>query len=458
MNSVRTKYLISAAIAILVIASIPLIGVTSVDADDNQGMMIDFGYWDVVWVDMTFTEDMDGYSALEAACHIKDYDIVYLDDGSVYSINGQINLVGMQWGLYYISGSDWKPVEDPSQLKASDHMLLCWARAADADSVMPGTDSTGHSYYNYALEGVSTKTGEKLKVVSLAPSVTETLCSVSGIDYIIGTDLYSNYPEEISELKDNGTISVIGGYTDPNYEWIIKIAPDVVFCDGGTGEHVSIADKLRKSGISCVVLYDCVDIDTLYKNIWIAASAIGFSENANSEINDIRETINVVSGIGGNTGKRIFVALSADPSPWTAGSDTFMTDIVSTDGGYNVFSSQSSSWFMVSKEQIYAKQPDIIIIISSGSVTTEKEYQSLLNSIDPVWKETPAYRNGEVYVFSESAADILSRPGPRLSEAAELLAKIFNPDAFTQLDPMDTVPKYFGDDYQDYLKYQAVSE
>ena len=53
-----------------------------------------------------------------------------------------------------------------------------------------------------------------------------------------------------------------------------EIGPYVVICDGGTGEHVSIANKLRKSGVDCVVLYDATDVEKLYDNIWITASAL----------------------------------------------------------------------------------------------------------------------------------------------------------------------------------------
>lgn len=455
MRQIRAKYAMSSVIVVLIVAAIPMVGLTTTSEDDSRGLMIDFGYWDTVWVEMTFSEGLDGYGVLEEACHIMGYEIGYSADGSVYSVNGQSNLVGMTWTLYSLSDGAWAEVSDPSSLVASDHTILCWARSSGADSVMPGTDYSGYTYYGYADEGVSRATGESLRIVSLAPSVTETLCEVDGIEYIVGTDLYSDYPEGIVEAKENGTITVIGGYTDPNYEWIIKLAPDIVFCDGGTGEHVTMADKLRKSGINCVVLYDAVDVDTVYKNLWICASALGFSENANQVINEMQYTIDVVAGISGVTNKRVFVTLSADPSPWTAGSDTYMTDLIENVGGYNVFSTQSSSWFMVSKEQIYAKQPDVIIIISSSTISTQEEYDALLDSLDPVWKETPAYQNGEIYVFCDSAGDLLSRPGPRLAEAAELLAKILNPEAFTNRDPLDTLPKFIGDDYTDYLRYQV---
>ena len=311
--------------------------------------------------------------------------------------------------------------------------------------------------YSYADNGYSLRTGEKLKVVSLAPSVTETICAVGGLDYIVGTDLYSNYPEGVTQAKNDGKIKNVGGYSDPNYEWIVKLGPDVVFCEGGTGEHVAMADKLRKSGIDCVVTYDVTNVEKLYDNIWIVASAMGLSGNANSVISAFRGTIDAVAGvIGYQASVRTFVALSADPSPWTSGSDTFASDIISKVSGTNVFDSQSSSWFMVSKEQIHSKQPQVIIIVHSGEITTQEQYDQVMGWIDPVWQETPAYRNGNVYLFTGKAADLLSRPGPRLCEAAELLGKALHPDSFLQRDPLDSIPKYLGNDYDIYLTYQRA--
>lgn len=452
------KMTLSFVISILVVASIPIIGLTVAETDNTEGVVIDFGYWDVVWIPMTFNEGMNGNDALERACEINGYPLVYEDDEktTVFSVDEQVNLMDVRWNMYVLESGGWKAVNDPQDIEVADHKLICWARASGADTVVPGTDTTGFKYYGYAENGFSASTGEKLKVVSLAPSVTEILASVGGTDLIVGTDRYSNYPEEIVEKRNKGEISLVGGYSDPNYEWIIKLNPDIVFCDGGAGEHISIADKLRKSGINCVVLYDAVDVETLYGNIWIAASALGLSDNANSSIYSAKNTINNIIGVVGTQAtKRVFFALSADPSPWTSGSGTFVSDLISKVSGVNVFDSQSSSWFMVSKEQIHVKQPNvIIIIIHEGKITTEEEYDEIVNRLDSVWKETPAFRNGEVYIFSGAAADILSRPGPRLAEACELLGKILYPEQFTNRDPLDTIPRWFCDDYSLYLKYQ----
>lgn len=450
--------MMSASLLVLIVVSVPLVGLTAEEVDGTSGVVIDFGYWDVTWTELVFQEDTDGFGALEMACDLNGYELVYRDTEhtSVSSIDGQGNLVGMTWGMYILDDGSWSPVDDPSDVDVSEVGIVCWARASGPEGVVPGSDGTGFSYYGYARDGISLKTGESLRIVTLAPSITETVCALGGMDLIVGTDVYSDHPSEIVERRGSGEIARIGGYTDPNYEWIIKLAPDIVFCDGGTGEHVSMADKLRKSGIDCVVLYDATDVEKLYDNLWIVASAMGMSSNANSVIAAERSTMDTITGIiGVQSERRVFVSLSISPSPWTSGSDTYMSDLIGRTGSVNIFDSQASSWFMVSKEQIYSKQPNVIIVIYDGrEITTQEEYQSLLDSMDPVWKQTPAFRNGEVYIFSGDAADVLSRPGPRLSEAAELLAKAFFPGQFTDRDPLDILPKYLGDDYADYLRYQ----
>jgi len=459
MTAHRTKLVITFSVLAAVLVLTPAVGLTHAEAEGRSGVVIDFGYWSTSWVGVDFGDGMDGYRALEKACELRGYPLVYQDDErtKVFSVNDQSNLQGKIWGMYLLDGDVWVGCDDPGSVMLGRGDIAAWARASGPDDVIPGTDQSGFTYYSYADGGRSLRTGEKLKVVSLAPSVTETICSVGGLDYIIGTDLYSNYPSGVAAAKEDGRIRNVGGYSDPNYEWIVKLGPDVVFCEGGTGEHVSMADRLRKSGINCVVTYDVSTLDILYDNIWIVASAMGLSENANSVIQALRGTVDAVSGvIGYQAPVRTFIALSADPSPWTSGSGTFASDMISKVSGSNVFDSQSSSWFMVSKEQIHSKQPRAIIILHSKEVSSQEEYDAIMERIDPVWRETPAFRDGNVYIFSGKAADLLSRPGPRLSQAVELLGKALHPGSFLGRDPLDAIPKYLGSDYMEYLSYQRV--
>ena len=459
MQASTIKLVSAAVIAILAVTGISVIGFTADSVDARQGVMIDFGYYEVDWIEMEFPEGMTGDQALDAACAERSYPIVKDPDGSVYSVNSKTELEKVEWGMYVLDSSgNWSPVADPSGYDVSKEKIISWARTGVGSAMMPAVDQTGFTYYSYAKLGKNPM-GEDLKIVTLAPSVTETVCAVGGLDYIVGTDRYSDYPNGLVSRQNNGTISIVGGYTDPNFEKVVAENPDIVFLDGGTGEHVTMADKFRKSGINCVVLYNAVTTDDLLKNLWICASALGFPERGNDYITDVSEAINNVCRIADLQDKKVFVALGVSDSPYTAGSGTYITNMLESLGARNIFANDSNSWFMASKEAVYERQPDIIIIIHDAEqITSQREYRTLVSHFNDMWKRTPAYANGEVYVFSGDAASLLSRAGARLPESLELLAKIMDPESFINEDPTDVVGvKYYNDSYNDpdngYLRY-----
>ena len=459
MQASTIKLVSAGIIAILAVTGISVIGFTADSVDARQGVMIDFGYYEVDWIEMEFPEGMTGDQALDAACAERSYPVVKDSDGSVYSVNSKTELEKVEWGMYVLDSSgNWSPVADPSGYDVSKEKIISWARTGAGSAMMPAVDQTGFTYYSYAKLGKNPM-GEDLKIVTLAPSVTETVCAVGGLDYIVGTDRYSDYPNGLVSRQNNGTISIVGGYTDPNFEKVVAENPDIVFLDGGTGEHVTMADKFRKSGINCVVLYNAVTTDDLLKNLWICASALGFPERGNDYISDVSEAINNVCRITDLQDKKVFVALGVSDSPYTAGSGTYITNMLESLGARNIFANDSNSWFMASKEAVYERQPDIIIIIHDAEqITSQREYRTLLSHFNDLWKRTPAYTNGEVYVFSGDAASLLSRAGARLPESLELLAKIMDPESFINEDPTDVVGvKYYNDSYNDpdngYLRY-----
>lgn len=459
MQAATVKLVSAAVIAMLAVTGISVIGFTADSVDARQGVMIDFGYYEVDWIEMEFSEGMTGDQALDAACAERSYPVVKDPDGSVYSVNSKTELEKVEWGMYVLDSSgNWSPVAEPSGYDVSKEKIISWARTGVGSAMMPAVDQTGFTYYSYAKLGKNSM-GEDLKIVTLAPSVTETVCAVGGLDYIVGTDRYSDYPNGLVSAQKSGKVSIVGGYTDPNFEKVVAENPDIVFLDGGTGEHVTMADKFRKSGINCVVLYNAVTTDDLLKNLWICASALGFPERGNDYITDVSEAINNICRIADLQDKKVFVALGVSDSPYTAGSGTYVTNMLESLGARNIFANDSNSWFMASKEAVYERQPDIIIIIHDAEqITSQREYRTLLSHFNDLWKRTPAYANGEVYVFSGDAASLLSRAGARLPESLELLAKIMDPESFINEDPTDVVGvKYYNDSYNDpdngYLRY-----
>lgn len=460
MRASSVKVVLAAVISVTAVMGVAVVGFTVDAADSKQGVMLDFAYYNVEWVEMEFPDEMTGTAALYEACHLKGYpEPETNDDGTVHSVNGRPELVNVKWGMYVLaSDGSWKEVENPSEYDVSHEKIISWARTGSGSEMMPAVDQTGFTYYSYARDGKNAE-GEHLKIVTLAPSVTETVCAIGGLQYIVGTDRYSDYPVGLVNAQKNGKVSIVGGYTDPNYEKVVAENPDIVFLDGGTGEHITMADKLRKSGISCVVLYKAVDTDDLLKNLWICASALGSSEAGNEYISAVTEAINNICRITNLSDRKVFVSLGISDTPYTAGSKTYLTSMLESLGAENIFAKDSGSWFMVNKENVYERQPDIIIVIyDAEEITSQREYRKALSRFSELWKETPAYQNGEVYIFSGNAASLLSRAGARLPEALELMAKILDPDSFLAADPTDMIGvKYYNNSYNDsdngYLTY-----
>ena len=459
VEAVKFKVCISAVIVVAVCVIAPMIGLSASPVDEKEGVMVDFGYYNVRWVEMGLGDGVNGVQALEQACAIAGYDVVKDVYGNVSSIDGEANLVSSSWSMYIVTGSEnsrsWTKVDDPQTFDVGSQKLISWARASSVDNMMPSVDSTGHTYYSYANNGKNLY-GSDLRIVTMAPSVTETLVAVGALDLIVATDKYSNYPDVLDERYGSSRISYVGGYTDPNYELIVSVSPDIVFLDGSVGEHLSMADKLRKSGINTVVLYEVVEVSDLLKNIWIAASAIGMSEKGNEYNRQLASTIDSICAVTDIQHCKAFISLSTSDSPYVAGDGTYADTILKSIGVTNVFSN-ISSWGMVDREAIYIKQPDAIIIIYEGEeITSDREYENVLRSLNSMWKDTPAFENKKVFIFSGKSADLLSRPGARLGATAELIAKVLDPDSFTKADYWDRCPKYFGDDYQQYLRYQGT--
>ena len=454
MNVMNAKIVMSVTCVAVVLMIVPSIGLTIDAVDEKQGVMIDFGQYNVDWVPITFNEDETGVSAISRACDIKDYPIQFSYDGTdVVSVNDFDNLISSVWGMYVLRDGKWSKVDDPSGYNVSGEKIISWARTSGTESMMPAVDSTGFTYYSYADDGKN-KDGSNLKIITLAPSVTETVAAVGGLDMIVATDRYSNYPDSLTEKQDSGEVAFVGGCSDPNYELIVTQNPDIVFLDGSVGEHVSVADKLRKSGVHCVMMYEVVTVDDLFKNLWIAASALGLSSSGNTYINNLSATISSVCAIANLQNARGFIALSTNESPYVAGANTYADSVLSSLGVKNIFGGQDS-WVMVDKEAIYKSQPDIIIIIYEGEeIKTQKEYDNVLRSLNSMWKDTPAFKNKNIYIFSGESADLLSRPGARLGAVFELLAKSIDPQSFIDKDYWDRAYKFFGDDYASYLKYQ----
>ena len=321
-------------------------------------------------------------------------------------------------------------------MDVTDYTVVIWAYTTADGVPMPAVDATATSIYGYA---------EPYRIVSLSPVCTETLNSVRGTQKIVGTDVYSDYPAEIKEGHKTGDIATVGSYTDPSYESIMKTSPEMVFCDASTYNQVQMADMLRSSDVNAVVLYNGEDIETIYKNIFIAGVSIGYNLGAQAYIQKLDYYVKTLSALAGSvSGSSVMVALSPEPSPWVAGKYTYIDDIIGELNSTNVYGN-IRGWANITAESINEKNPECIIIIDSGRYSPS-DYSLVLSNLSSEWKSTDAYADGRIYLLCEDLGSLAGRSGPRFIQLMEIMCKILAPDAYSE-----TLPNAIGNDYHDYL-------
>lgn len=444
MDSTKIKAIASVMIVVIAILATIFMG-SSVDAYEKEdGLIIDFGNRNTLWTGLNL-DDEDPLSCLEKACLAHNLSLSVSGD-IVESIDGAPAISSSKkWGFWVIDDGkyDWRKVTSNfGDLDLSSYAAICWALCGTNEVPSPAVDYTKVNSYGYV---------DNSRVVSLAPSITETLCSIGAADKIVGVDLYSTYPKTIENAMELGEITSIGGYTNPSFETILSLSPSIVFCDGSIASHKVIAEKLRGAGVSVTVLYGGEDVSTILDNMLLVGASMGMLDSTYDAMEEINSDINLIkSSLSGGFTYEVLVTLDSSPSPWVAGTGTYISDVVESLYSKNVLSESGyDGWFTLSMETMgLTYDPDYIIIIYDSVSTTasESDYDALLKNVDEFWKETTAYKNGKIYWLTDEATNVGSRPGPRVSQLTELVANILYGD---------DMPKYIGDNYADLLTYSA---
>ena len=280
------------------------------------------------------------------------------------------------------------------------------------------------------------------RIVSCAPSITEILAALELTEYIVGVDEYSDYPPEIKRFREEGIIENVGGVTTLNIEKILALRPDIVFVSPGV--QGGIVPILEEKGLTVVAL-DASTVNDVYKEILIVGKIMNIEYKALSLGNSIRDRIDYVqSKITQVKSKTSVLSVIWLEPIWTAGNSTFLNDIIGYAGGYNVLV-DSNGWFMTNPETIVTRNPEVIIVTAMSIGMKPEEVMEKLMSI-PGFSSVNAVKNNRVYLLYGQAENVFLRPGPRIGEAVELLAKILYPEIFNV-----EIPRTIDEEYTKYL-------
>lgn len=240
------------------------------------------------------------------------------------------------------------------------------------------------------------------RIVSVLPSLTETVCELGACGRLVGVDRYSNHPASVRSLPQ------VGGGMDPNIEAIVALKPDVVLMSKASRG----AERLEALGVKVVALEPrtAVDVQRVMakvgdvlavpdaQRVWRAIDA-GVSAAAQSLPPEARR-------------KRVYFEVSR--GPYAAGTTSFIGEILQRLGVRNVVGPELGPFPRINPEYVVRADPDLILI---GELNAQGLAQR------PGWAGLRAIREDRICVFTAAEADVLLRPGPRMAEAARLLAR-----------------------------------
>lgn len=258
------------------------------------------------------------------------------------------------------------------------------------------------------------------RIVSLASSNTEILFAIGASAQMVGRDDFSDFPAAAKDLP-----SVGGSMGNYSLETIASLQPDLVLAaEINTPEQVKALEDLK---IKVYYLKNPTNFEGMYQNLRVVGQLTGRESEALALVDSLRGRVKAVQDTLVNLENRpkVFYELDAsmDPAkPWTAGPGTFVDAIITMSGGENVAAGLSSAWAQISQEDLLVANPQIILLGDAAYGTTAESVAQR-----PGWDAIAAVQSGQMFAFDDN---LVSRPGPRLVDGLEAMAKILHPELF----------------------------
>lgn len=255
------------------------------------------------------------------------------------------------------------------------------------------------------------------RVVSLAPSNTEILYAVGAAEQVIGRDEFSDYPEEAKALP-----SVGGSMGEYSVETIVSLKPDLVLA--AEINSPELVKQLEDLGLTVYYLKNPTSFEELYVNLEIVAQLTGedptkLTDSLKARVDAVDEKIMPLSAR-----PEVFYEIDATDAakPYTYGPGTFGNLLIARAGGTNIGNELTDPYPQISLEQIVVSNPSFILLGDSMWGVTAEAVASR-----PGWETIEAVKSDQIFPIDDN---LISRPGPRLVDGLEQLAKLLHPGVF----------------------------
>ena len=263
------------------------------------------------------------------------------------------------------------------------------------------------------LEPAAAPAAGEIRLVSLAPSLTEIIAAIGADDKLIGRSSACNHPPDIVD-----TIPIVGGFGVTSVEALLAAAPTLVVSTDL--EDKSLVEQLAVHGIELRTIR-CERLTEIPAAIRELGRLTGRAEAADALADRIASGIAQRRADPATTAVRpsVYLEIWHDP-PMTAGRDSYLNDLIELAGGRNIADDVDKAYFRPSSEWVVQRDPAVIVSMSmSGKASTDRL------AARPGWRAIDAARHGRVHHGLN--ADIVLRPGPRVLEAIDLIAACLQP-------------------------------
>jgi len=259
------------------------------------------------------------------------------------------------------------------------------------------------------------------RIVSLAPSLTETLFALGLGERVVGVTRYCAYPPQALELPK------VGGHLDPSYEALLALQPDLVVLIPSSDE---IERRLESLGVR-VLRVDQHDVEGVLDSITLLATACGVPERGAILRASLDERMRKVAArIAGEPRPRAVVVVGHDVgggvvrSVWAAGPDTFYDGVLRIAGGVNGVGEGLARYPELSREGLASIDPDVVLDVIAGLEDRGLQIEEIRGSWMKL-EELRAVRKGRIEILE---GDVMVVPGPRLPEMVQNVARALHPE------------------------------
>jgi iron complex transport system substrate-binding protein len=249
-----------------------------------------------------------------------------------------------------------------------------------------------------------TFTKPPLRIVSMLPSLSESVCALGQCQRLVGVDRYSNWPKTLAKLPQ------LGGGLDPNIEAIVALKPDVVLLASSTR---AIA-QLESLGLKVLAIEPKVHADVQRALSTLGQLlAIPEDQGAKRVWREIDAAMTAAAASIPPKAKGALVYFEVNSAPYAAGQTSFIGETLARLGAKNIIPKDLGPFPKINPEFVVRANPDVIMVSREGVSGM---------AVRPGWASLRALREQRICTFSSDEDDILVRAGPRMAQAAQLMA------------------------------------